>query len=421
MKLGKQNQVVTFLLSAALLLGSSSAAFAFGKKPEDVPSPPPAPAPKPAPKPAPAPVASLKVDNLIDGQNFNEDDNAVFYIVASTGIQSVEVSNKGKVLGQAEFVADQKKFRYSMVLVNSGSYDLKFSGKMGASEVVSASYHISVMAKSAPVPTPPSGKNFNAYILKAVDQIRNNYALLGYNINSVYTHNLDYGGKGTLKATNGALTMCVAASLEVIVTAMDIYAKETGDRSVYDFLPFNSWNSLSSSSIKAQIWVDPKLDAYGTADAIAHFGMGALVPFAQLEPGSVVNINRDNGTGHSVIFISYIDIKANELDHYDAAKVAGFKYFSAQGKEERGQGGFDYRYAFFSKNGCPTISLHRDCGLMYSADRKLLNTGVIWHPRDWRKPASLGAKMMTSSVPLTAEDLKFTNRPAKFNGLTTDD
>jgi hypothetical protein len=419
MKLGKKNQVALYSLSAVLLLTSSNA-FAFGKMPEEIPAPPTAPAP------VPKPSSSVKLENLKDGQNFKEDDNAVFYIVASQDIQSVEVSNQGKVLGQAEYLASQKKFRFSMVLVNSGAYDLKFSGKSAVTEMASASFHLIVATKSVPAPNPPSGKNFNAYILKAVEKINQEHSLRGYNINAQLTHDLNYGSKGILKSTFGELTMCVSASLEIIITAYEIYANETGDNSVFDFLPFKSWSTLASTSIKAHIWVDPKLDSYGTADALSHFGIGELVPFSELQPGSFINLNRDNGTGHSVVFISYIDIKANELPAYDAAKVAGFKYFSAQGKAARGQGGFDYRYAFFSKNGCPTISYHRDCGLMYSADRKYLNTGVMWHPRDWRRPAFIsaeGAKLMGEKQPaeVSAEDLKLSGRPAKFNGLTTDD
>lgn len=366
---------------------------------------------------------TLNVDNLKNGQSFTDGDNALFYIVASEGIDAVEVSRNGTLLGAAEYVAEQKKFRFNTILAGNGAFDLKFVGKIAGGEVVAKTYNVNVFPKAPP---PPAAKNFNGYILKAVDKIRAEYGLLGYNIKAVYTHDLDYGGLGTLKSTYGSLTMCVAAALEVILTAYDIYAEETGDRSVYEYLPFKSWNSLAATGIKSRIWVDPKLDAYGTADALNQFGMGELVPFSELQPGSFVNINRENGTGHAVVFISYIDIKANELPKYDAAKVAGFKYFSAQGKEARGQGGFDYRYAFFAKSGCPTISYHRDCGLIYSTSRKYLNTGTMWHPRDWRKPASVssdGMKMMTGSsvAPLSKEDLELMNRPAKFDGMTTDD
>lgn len=365
---------------------------------------------------------TLSVENLKDGQNFNEDETALFYVIAENGVDAVEVSKNGKVLGSAEYVTDMKKYRFSHKLEDTGAFDFKFSGKNAGNEVVSKTYRVNVLAKAPP--PQPSGKNFNAYLLKAVDQIRKKYGLLGYNIKAQLTHDMDYNGKGILKSTYGALTMCVSAQLELILTAYEIYAQETGDRSIYDFLPYKSWNNLGAANIKAHIWVDAKLDSYGTADALKHFGMGELTPFSELQPGSFVNINRENGTGHAVLFISYIDIKANELDHYDAAKVAGFKYFSAQGKEAVGQGGFDYRYAFFAKNGCPTIPYKRDCGLMWSTSRKYLSTGTMWHPRDWRKPASVsseGARLMSNPLPLTQEDLDLTNRPANFNGLTTDD
>jgi hypothetical protein len=35
--------------------------------------------------------------------------------------------------------------------------------------------------------------------------------------------------------------MCVAAQLEIILTALDIYCKESGDYSPYDYLPQSSY------------------------------------------------------------------------------------------------------------------------------------------------------------------------------------
>ena len=399
--------VSSFLLLPLALV--PQAAFSFGSKPAE----PPAPAPKPAPKPTP----KLTVENLQNNQTFTEDDAALFYIVASE-VDRVEVSRNGKLLGTAEYRAEEKKYRFSIVFEDRGAFDLKFAGKKAGKEVIAKTFRVNVVPKVAPPPV--TDRNFNGYILKAVEKIRREHGLLGYNIKAQLTHDLDYNGQGILKSTYGTLTMCVSATLEVILTAYEIYAQETGDRSVYNYLPFKAWNSLTTSGIKARIWVDPKLNAYGTADALAHFGMGEVVPFSELEPGAFINLNRTTKTGHSVVFIAYIDKNAKELPRYDAAKVAGFKYFSAQGKEARGQGGFDYRYAFFSKNGCPTIPYKRDCNVMWSTSRKYLNTGTMFHPKDWRMPASVeGARAMVT--PLTAEDLELEGRPAKFDGMTTDD
>ena len=91
---------------------------------------------------------------------------------------------------------------------------------------------------------------FNEYILKAVEYLKKNYGLKGYNISAVLTHNIEYGDKGTIKATKPPQTMCVAAAMETILTAINIYAEETGDKSVYDYLPKSSYERLGAGDIK---------------------------------------------------------------------------------------------------------------------------------------------------------------------------
>ena len=97
--------------------------------------------------------------------------------------------------------------------------------------------------------TPAAGETFNAYVLKAVTQIEATYKLLGYDA-AALTHDMAYGQKGTIKASSPPKTMCVAASMEVMLTAMQIYAQETGDQTVFDHLPIKSWQSLASSAIR---------------------------------------------------------------------------------------------------------------------------------------------------------------------------
>lgn len=145
-------------------------------------------------------------------------------------------------------------------------------------------------------------------------------------------------------------TMCVAAVLEVILTAMNIYAEDTGDTTVYDYLPISSWQRLGSNDIRGHIWVNHEYNSYGTADALRNFDIGENVSFEQLKPGGFVNINRTTGTDHAVVFIAFVDVDGNEYDTYpDDAKIIGFKYFSSQGRYDYGSGGLDYRYAIFSE------------------------------------------------------------------------
>jgi hypothetical protein len=243
---------------------------------------------------------------------------------------------------------------------------------------------VSVMAGPA-VSAPADG--FNKYILKAVAELYAKYPSKGYDINKAYSHDINYGTE-TVKASQPPLTMCVAATAEVMITALNIYAAETKDTSVYNYFPASSWNRMRPKDIRAHIWVDPKLDSYGTADALVTFAVGKRVRFNELTPGSFVNINRLTKTGHSVVFISFIDGQANELSTY-SDKVAGFKYFSAQGKGTTGDAGFAYRYAFFAKQPadpyCPTLPAgkHRDCKIIWSTGQKLLNTGYMLMPSKW--------------------------------------
>ncbi|OGR78528.1 MAG: hypothetical protein A2X32_04550 [Elusimicrobia bacterium GWC2_64_44] len=254
-------------------------------------------------------------------------------------------------------------------------------------------------------------KYFNAYVLKAVDHLYKNYGLLGYDINSILTHDIEYHTFGTIKARRAPLTMCVAAQMEVILTAFDLYARETGDYSVYNYLPKRSFEGLAITDLKGHIWVNHDFKADGTADALINFGMGERRTFDKLLPGDFVNINRTTKTGHAVTFISYISKTGKLLPSY-GPDVVGFKYFSSQGLREAGQGGFDYRYAVFSKYGCPEMPYKRDCNVIYSTDQLYLNTGTMFSPEYW-----------TGVVPqATGEESGETalNR-SFFNGITTDD
>jgi hypothetical protein len=260
-------------------------------------------------------------------------------------------------------------------------------------------------------PAPPVDRYFSAYILKAVDFLYANYGLLGYNINSILTHDIVYHTYGAIRARRPPLTMCVAAQMEVILTAYQLYASETGDYSVYDYLPKQSFEGLSEGDIKGHIWVNPEFNAYGTADALINFGMGERTAFNKLKPGAFINLNRTTRTGHAVTFIGYIDIKGVIQPKYNAG-VAGFKYFSSQGEAAAGEGGFDYRYAIFSKYGCPEMPYKRDCDVIYSTDEKMLTTGTMLSPGFWEHP-------VVSHAPGVHKDTVLNKK--FFDGLTTDD
>jgi len=253
---------------------------------------------------------------------------------------------------------------------------------------------------------------FNSYVLKAVNYLNKNYGLKGYNIKAVLTHDIDYSDQGVIKATKPPQTMCVAAAMEVILTAYQIYSQETGDYSPYKYLPKSSYEKLAVDDIKGHIWVNHDFNSYGTADALINFGMGQRVKFESLKPGSFVNINRTTNTGHAVVFINYLNNKGEEQNYYNDS-VIGFKYFSSQGGSEAGKGGFSYRYAIFSKYGCPALSgdKQRDCNVIYSENQKYLNTGMMLSPKNWSGVIPQASSRTGESV----FDGEY------FNGKTTDD
>ncbi len=235
---------------------------------------------------------------------------------------------------------------------------------------------------------------FNKYILKAVEKLEAEYASKGYDIKKAYTHSFAYSD-GALKPTDAPWTMCVAAVAETIATAINLYVAETGDHKPYDFLPVANFNRMRPTDLRSHIWVDPKLDSYGTADALVTFGMGKRVKFSELTPGSFINLNRNRPssrpTGHAVIFLSYLDATGKELDHYSDAAV-GFKYWSAQGKGTNGDAGFAYRYAFLNhlpdQTGfCPDLGPGKkvDCWIINSRSSKMLNMGYLLEPSLWDK------------------------------------
>jgi hypothetical protein len=261
------------------------------------------------------------------------------------------------------------------------------------------------------IPARAEEKYFNAYILKSIDYLYSKYGLLGYDISSILTHDIQYHTFGVITARHAPLTMCVAAQMEIILTAYEIYSRETGDYSVYDYLPKSSFENLSITDIKGHIWVNPAFNANGTADALINFGMGERRTFENLNPGDFVNINRTTKTGHAVTFLGYIDNTGKILPKYDSG-VVGFKYFSSQGGAAAGAGGLDYRYAVFSKFGCPEMPYKRDCEVIYSTDQKMLNTGTMLSPKFW---THVMPQANVSEAGETTLNRKF------FNGKTTDD
>ncbi len=301
-----------------------------------------------------------------------------------------------------------------LVLVARGHHDLyaelppgKYWAILDSYAGLSGPYTLDLSLR--PLVAPPEQK-FNEWVLRAVEWVDANYGRLGYD-SAVLTHDVPYGASGWITATKPPRTMCVAAVMEIILIAMQLYAAETGDSSVYAYLPESSFESLSPGALRAHLWVNFDINAEGSGHALRHFGMGMTVPFESLEPGSFINLNRTTGTGHAVVFLAFIDIDGAEYATWND-RVVGFKYYSSQGGYDTG--GMDYRYAVFSEHGSPPMPYLRDLNVIYSTDQLYLNTGVLYHPDYWL-PTHYVMGGRRAAGPDSVFDAK------RFDGRTADD
>ncbi len=264
---------------------------------------------------------------------------------------------------------------------------------------------------------------FNVHILAAVDDIYTNYAARGYDINSYFTHDLTYGPAGTIKANHPPLTMCVAAVAEIIVGALTRLYGEGGDRTPFDKLAIASWQRGTPSSIRAHIFMYEGTGSQGTAHALERFGIGAVVPFAELQPGDFINFNRQSGSGHACVFLGYLDDAGNDVAAFGPS-VAGFRYFSAQGKNSP-DAGFGFRWAFFAGKGPATLSGGRrmDRGIIWSEKPSLLCCGYMIHPAHWPAAVGLGATPGARALaPATAREPELPVPDlSRFDGVTMDE
>jgi hypothetical protein len=228
---------------------------------------------------------------------------------------------------------------------------------------------------------------FNKYVLRSIEMIARDRAGFGYNINSYFTRDLNYGRyQRAIKAKHPPQTMCVAAVTEVIIEALNIYAEDTGDYAPFQMLPASSWTGGSVTDIRPYIFMYDTVKSSGTADALTKFGIGGRLPFEKLLPGDFINLNRSSGSGHATVFLGFINMTyADEATYSD--RVVGFKYFSAQGKPDPG---FGYRWAFFERNDPAAVSGKPwDRHIEFSRNQSILNCGRMYDPSEWTVKAAV--------------------------------
>jgi hypothetical protein len=210
--------------------------------------------------------------------------------------------------------------------------------------------------------------------------------------------------------------MCVAAVVEIMVEALNLYLARTGDESFKARLPLARWNNGTRTGVIPNVFMYAGSDSAGTAFALKRLGLGAERPFEQLQPGDFINFNRTNATGHAVVFLGYLTGGSAAPQKAFSPAVVGFRYFSAQGMG-RSDGGFGYRNAYFV-NKCPKPrGRDDDCNIIgfsvaadgkLSQSRRLLNTGTMYAPSSWTTEAAL------------AELRKTVTRSFENEGLTRD-
>jgi hypothetical protein len=240
-------------------------------------------------------------------------------------------------------------------------------------------------------------QSLRPYILKAVDMLNRDRRPGGYDMNKRFTQDLHYGSYCCVKASRPLKpkppypTMCVAAVVETMIEALNLYGKSTGDTSFVEKFPPSRLDGDTRTALIPNVFRYSESDSPGTGYALDLLGLGRELPFEQLQPGDFITFSRSTGSGHAVVFIGFLTSSPGiPVDRF-SGQVVGFKYFSAQGMG-RPDGGFGYRNAYFAGK-CPNPrGKDDDCniiGLMIKPDgsvvqsRSLFNSGEMFAPPSW--------------------------------------
>lgn len=261
---------------------------------------------------------------------------------------------------------------------------------------------VALLSLAAPAGAQPK-PTMNQYVVQAAEMLARDRRLGGYNLQRRFTRDLNYGGDCCLRATpplsasHPNPTMCVAAMIEVMVEALNLYERATGDTSFRTKLPLSRWNNGNKTGVIPNVFMYAGTNSAGTAATFKKLGLGEERPFQDLRAGDFVNLNRASGSGHAVVFLGYLKAGSSAPTPQFSSEVVGFKYFSAQGKG-RPDGGFGYRNAYFVGH-CPTPrGRNDDCNIVgvrvkpngtVQQSRILFNTGTMFTPAAWRTEAAL--------------------------------
>jgi hypothetical protein len=250
---------------------------------------------------------------------------------------------------------------------------------------------------------------FNKYILLAIDEIAKDRLGLGYDPRANYTRALPYGGDCCLRPTMPPKTMCVAAMIEVMMEALELYVLDTGDSASIRKVPMARWTGMTKRDLRPYLFRYSGVRSSGIADGLQTFNIGRKEEYADLQPGDFINFRRQT-SAHAAVFLGFVAKDGRPTDV--AAQSVGFKYFSAQGAHQQ-DGGFGYRIGLFA-DACNTPAdpkIQRDCGIRRDGGEFALTAGYMLLPSDWQNDATSQQALFAAA---TAEKIE------ALSGLSSD-
>jgi hypothetical protein len=247
-----------------------------------------------------------------------------------------------------------------------------------------------VTAAPSAISASENDRSFNGYMIRAYERLMkdNTRHHRGYDKSSWFTRDLDYGGEhGAIKGHNAPFTMCNAAVTETFVEAINLYAKDNPHWAPEQAIPTSSWSGFKWNTLKPHLFghsyyeykplegipqneidaglrkdIDDFHSSAGMYKAFENFGLGYRIEFKDVKPGDVISLDREHVnregkerfSGHSVVFLGFLDRNQKLQKVYNSQSIVGFKYFSSQGTKE--DGGLDERWAYFKGKMCPFVA-----------------------------------------------------------------
>lgn len=145
------------------------------------------------------------------------------------------------------------------------------------------------------------------------------------------TRDILYGGEKILR-WNPKGTYCCGLTMEIYLRACALYAERRGAK---EFRLGNGQGFFGphGARVMKREWFCPRPFHGGMAEALIPNALGQSINYEHAQPGDFVQLWRENGTGHSCIFLSHVE--------------GGFRYWSTQ----LSTNGIGERVEYFAEKG----------------------------------------------------------------------